>query len=375
MKRIFSFIVILTLALTAVGACAAAETCAEELPGLQYLYSMDRKYAEQFEVHYYEDGFKLLLIGDGNRYLLVPEGKEPPEKLDESIRVLQQPLDSIYLAATAAMSLFAAIDSLDVITLTSLDAEEWYVEAAREAMEREEIFYGGKYSEPDYEALIELDADLTIENTMILHAPKVKEQIERLGIPVFVDRSSYEPHPLGRTEWMKLYGAMLNREAEAEAVFQERTAVMEDLKNFPDTGKTAAIFFIDSTGTVQVRSPSDYISRILELAGGHNVFSSLELQEKSGNIRMTMEQFYASARNADFLIYNSGSWGEGVDSMEKMLEKSPLLADFRAAEEGKVWWLGGETYQLADRLADLVLDIHRMLIGAGDGMMFLHPME
>ncbi|MCR5090256.1 MAG: ABC transporter substrate-binding protein [Oscillospiraceae bacterium] len=374
MKRVFSIIMILALALTSGGFCAAAETGTEEIPGLTYLYSMERKYAEQFEVHYYEGGYKLLVIGDGNRYLLVPEGKKAPESLEMPIRILQQPLDSIYLAATAAMSLFAAIDSLDVISLTSLDAEDWYVEDAAEAMEREEIFYGGKYSEPDYEALIELETDLTIENTMILHAPKVKEQIERLGIPVFVDFSSYEPHPLGRTEWMKLYGAMLNREAEAEKVFQERTAMMEELQDFPDTGKTAAIFFVDSTGAVQVRSPWDYISRILELAGGHNVFSSLELQKKSGNIRMTMEQFYATARDADFLIYNSGSWGAGVDSMEKMLEKSPLLADFRAVKEGNVWWLGGETYQLADRLGNLVLDLHRMITGDRESMMFLHPM-
>ena len=43
--------------------------------------------------------------------------------------------------------------------------------------------------------------------------------IEDLDIPVFVDYSSYESHPLGRTEWIKVYGAMLNKEKEAEAFF------------------------------------------------------------------------------------------------------------------------------------------------------------
>ena len=51
---------------------------------------------------------------------------------------------------------------------------------------------------------------------MILHSPKVQEMIEDLDIPVFVDYSSYESHPLGRTEWIKVYGAMLNKEKEAE---------------------------------------------------------------------------------------------------------------------------------------------------------------
>ena len=60
---------------------------------------------------------------------------------------------------------------------------------------------------------------LAVESTMILHSPKVQEMIEDLDIPVFVDYSSYESHPLGRTEWIKVYGAMLNKEKEAEAIF------------------------------------------------------------------------------------------------------------------------------------------------------------
>ena len=40
---------------------------------------------------------------------------------------------------------------------------------------------------------------------------------ERLGVPVLVERSSYESHPLGRMEWVKLYGALFNREEAAKA--------------------------------------------------------------------------------------------------------------------------------------------------------------
>ena len=70
------------------------------------------------------------------------------------------------------------------------------------------------YSEPDYEMLVDQDCDVAIESTMILHTPKVQEMIEDLDIPVFIDRSSYETHPLARTEWIKLYGAMLDKEEE-----------------------------------------------------------------------------------------------------------------------------------------------------------------
>ena len=47
---------------------------------------------------------------------------------------------------------------------------------------------------------------------MIYHTPEVKERLEEFGIPVLVERSSYESHPLGRVEWIKLYGVLLGKE-------------------------------------------------------------------------------------------------------------------------------------------------------------------
>ena len=62
---------------------------------------------------------------------------------------------------------------------------------------------------------------------MILHTPKVQEMIEDLDIPVFIDRSSYETHPLGRTEWIKLYGAMMDKEEEAYSFLTSRQKLSE----------------------------------------------------------------------------------------------------------------------------------------------------
>ena len=43
------------------------------------------------------------------------------------------------------------------------------------------------------------------------HDPEVKEQLEKFGVPVIVERSSYESGPLARMEWLKLYGILLNK--------------------------------------------------------------------------------------------------------------------------------------------------------------------
>ena len=52
----------------------------------------------------------LITIEGGDQFLLVPEGKEAPEGLDEDITVIHQPLENIYLVATSTMDFFRALD-------------------------------------------------------------------------------------------------------------------------------------------------------------------------------------------------------------------------------------------------------------------------
>ena len=51
-------------------------------------------------------------------------------------------------------------------------------------------------------------------------------------------------------------------------------------------------------------------------------------------MNMQMEEFYARAKDADYIIYNSTIDGE-LASMSELLKKSSLLEDFKAVKEGK----------------------------------------
>ena len=70
-------------------------------------------------------------------------------------------------------------------------------------MEEGKIAYAGKYSAPDYETVLGSGCNLVIENAIIYHAPEVLEKLRSLGLPVLVELSSYESHPLGRMEWVR----------------------------------------------------------------------------------------------------------------------------------------------------------------------------
>lgn len=346
---------------------------APQIEGLTCESVMPLTYATQFQVFYYNDGYKLLEISDGTRYLIVPEGKEAPDALDENVVVLQQPLDRIYLAATAAMSLFDSLDALDHIRLSGTSSSGWYIENAVTAMENGDILFAGKYDEPDYELMIDEDCDLAIESTMILHSPKVKEMIEDLDIPVLIDYSSYESHPLGRTEWIRFYGAMLNKEDEADAFFGDQAKIIEELKGFENTEKTVAFFYVSTDGTVVVRETTDYIATMIEIAGGRYIFDSpIDPDSSRTSVSLSMEEFYDAAVNADYLIYNSSIDSE-LKSVDELMAKSELFADFKAVKEDNVWVTGKYMYQATDIVGNMISDFHHMLTDGDDsGMTFLY---
>lgn len=334
---------------------------APQIPGLTYESEMELKYAQCFHVFYYNDGYALIDIKDDGQFLVVPEGKEAPADMDKSITVIQKPVSRIYLAATSAMALFNAIDGLDSIRLSGTQASGWYVDDAAQAMEDGKILFAGKYDEPDYELLINEDCDLAIESTMILHSPKVAEMIKELGIPVMIDHSSYETHPLGRTEWVKLYSVLLGKEKEAAAFFDDQAKVIEDLSGFTNTEKTVAYFYINTDGSAVVRTSDDYIPKMIEIAGGRYIFPDLKNTEGTGSsVRLTMEEFYNQAVNADYLIYNA-SIDSPITSIDDLLAKSDLFADFKAVKDGNVWCTGKQLYQATDIVGELIKDVHLML--------------
>lgn len=349
---------------------------APEIDGLTYESTMDLTYAQEFDVFYYKDGYKLIDVHEGRQYLIVPEGKEAPEGLDSDIVVINQPVQNIYMAATAIMSLFDALDAVDTVKFSGLEASGWYVDSAKEAMESGNMTFAGKYSEPDYEKIVDGNCGLAIESTMILHTPKVQEMIEDLDIPVFVDYSSYESHPLGRTEWIKVYGAMLNKEEEAEAFFEDQAKVIEDLKDFKNTEKTVAYFYINTDGSVVVRKSDDYIPTMIEIAGGRYVFQDLKNSEGNApSVKLTMEEFYATTVDADYLIYNGTIDGQ-VSSISDLEAKSNLFAEFKAVKDGNVWYTGKNLYQATDTVGELISDIHVMLTdGDASQMTFLEKMK
>lgn len=421
-----------------VGESSVQWSAAPEIDGLMFISSEKNDVAEYFRLSVYEDAsgakYQLLETAGGlHRYLIVPADAQVSNRKSDhftaraseansankekkgdalELTVLQQPLTTTYVAASAVMAPLCDLGAVSQIRFSGLREEGWYVDEARAAMKAGSMLFAGKYSEPDYETLLREGCDLALESTMIYRSPEVIEKLSALGIPVYIDYSSYEPHVLGRLEWIRVYGALFGHEEEAQQWYQterdriraiqkdaetssgeasqsgkstekSETKTSRNSKNeassigsssgsagtdtTADLRPTVVYFYVNSSGQIQVRQPHDYIPELLELAGARYLapdMSSLGGSRKS-NVTVSLEDFYSSCRDADYLIY-SATLDRPLSSIQELLGKNALFADFKAVKEGHVYTTDKDFYQLSDRMADFAEDVRRMLQGQGD---------
>ncbi len=366
-KRNFAAGVAVVSLLLCLGACHETESVSGLGNGWQPVDQLELDFATEFAVDYYADGYKLITLGDGSRFLIIPENCQAPAGIAKDITLLYQPIENIYLAATASMCLFDALDCLDSIRLSGSQADAWYIENAKTAMEEGRILFAGKYSEPDYEMIVNYDCPLAVESTMIGHASDVKDKLEELGVAVLIDQASNESHPLGRTEWIKLYGALFNKEDLADELFAQQKEYINEA-NTETTGKTVAFFHISSSGYVVARKSGDYVSKMIDLAGGTYVFDNLgDPENNSSTVTIEMETFFATAKEADIIIYNSTIGGE-IASLEDLLQKNQLLAEMKAVKNGNVWCTNQNMYQEITQLGKMIESFHLIFSGEADNL-------
>ena len=354
---------------------------------LTYDHSMELSYAENFAVDYYEGGYKLLTTQlNGDRILIVPKHQQVPEDAEALVSpsaegkpgkliVLQEPVKNLYLVASSVMDMFAQLDSMDAISMCGLKEEDWYIPAAKQAMKDGTLLYAGKYSQPDYELLLSQNCSMAIENSMIYHTPEVMEKLDEFGIPTLVEYSSYEEHPLGRVEWVRFFGALLDQEEKADQLFEKQKEALKRVEAEESTGKTVAFFYITSNGLVQVRQSTDYIPKMIELAGGKYVFENLgDPDSRRSTVNLQLEDFYDGAQDADFLVYNT-TIDRQVQTLEDLLKKCSLLKDFKAVKNHQVWCTTEDMYQQSMSAGNLIEDFHRMLTGDDKETRYLYRLK
>ena len=119
------------------------------------------------------------------------------------------------------------------------------------------------------------------------------------------------------------------------------------------------------------------MAKMIELAGGKYIFDDLGDSENAlSTMNMQMEEFYAKAKDADYLIYNSTIDGE-LYTLDELFAKSNLLKDFKAVQNGNVYCTGKNLFQETMGLGTMIADIHTMLTSetGADEFTYMHRLK
>ena len=163
-------------------------------------------------------------------------------------------------------------------------------------------------------------------------------------------------------EWIKLYGEIFGKQELAKSIYDEQVALVKSTDSEGSASKSVAFFYINSRGMAVVRQSGDYVPQMIELAGGSYIFKDLSDNTARSTMNIEMERFYATAQDADIIIYNT-SIDQSPRSIQDLVEKNALLAKFKAVREGQVWVTSEDMYQQMIRTGEIIADMHTIIAG------------
>ncbi|WP_205509567.1 ABC transporter substrate-binding protein [Longitalea arenae] len=292
-------------------------------------------HSKGFTIDYFEH-YKLVRIinrfsdkTDTLQYVLVPRGTPPPSGYANA-QVIQIPIQKIVVTSSMHVGMADFMGSADVIAGL---AEAKYVTCStvRKNLAAGKVAEVGNGSEMNYEMIIAMKPDLVMTMGSVIAPFSRYEPLTSAGIPVMMNAEWLETDPLGRSEWVKLMAALLNKE---ETVNEQFEAMEKEYNRLKELGAKASrhpavVVGMPFKGTWHVPDGDSYLTRFLEDAGARYHWSDVI---STGSLALNFETVAPVALNADFWI-NMGT----VQSKAEIAAADPRYTAFRAYQQGALY--------------------------------------
>ncbi|MFT5216898.1 MAG: iron complex transport system substrate-binding protein [Glaciecola sp.] len=274
---------------------------------------------------------------------------------DEFDGVITVPIEKIVVTSTTHIP---ALELLGIEeTLIGFPGTDYVSsEKTRSRIDRGNIRELGKNEDINTEVLLKLKPDVVI-GYGVSSSNKTLETIQKSGIPVIYNGDWVESSPLAKAEWIKFFGALYNKEKEADSIFNQ-------IESDYLSAKTLASNIINKPKVLCGAMHKDvwYLpngtspeAQILKDANVNYLWS--ETSDK-GSLALSFESVYTKAKDADFWL--SPSYYSSLKTLAKANEH---YTKFEAFKNKAIYTFAnttGETggvlyYELGTARPDLVL--------------------
>ncbi|WP_202702910.1 ABC transporter substrate-binding protein [Flavobacterium sp. UGB4466] len=287
-------------------------------------------------------------------YILKEKEAKVPDSL-QKYTTIKVPLESIVVTSTTNIPF---LEMLEVENKLVGFPHTDYIssEKTRALIDKGAVKNVGQNEKLNIEQLIELSPDLIVtfgvdnNNAML-------DNLKKSGLNVLIQADWMEQSPLGKAEWIKLYGALFGKEEQAKELFDKIVLSYDQAKKLV-AGKPATSSVLYGSmyeDTWYVAKGNSWVAQFMKDAQANYLWADLK---GTGSEGLSFEKVLVKAKTANFWIA-AGSF----KSLDEFGKSNPHYTEFDAFKsknvytfEGKAGATGGTVYyELAPSRPDLVL--------------------
>lgn len=282
-------------------------------------------YAKLFEITQYSNCKAITVINPWDttrilhKYVLVDKDSPLPDNLPQGT-IIRTPVDNIIMYTTIHASIWEEMGALEDITGI---CEPEYLTSANvlKMISQGEIHDCGKAASPNVEKIMDIGGEIIIASPFEYGG---YGQAEKLGIPIFESADYMENHPLGRVEWMKVFGLLSGRKDVADSLYNATCVRYNALKQLADNvEKRPRIMSERKYGSSWfIAGGASYMSKMYADAGGEYVFQEYN---STGSVPLSYENVYDEACDADIWLFKYG--------MDRDMTYNDLRAEYKPYED------------------------------------------
>ena len=318
------------------------------------------KYAKNLEIHHKGKDLLIHILNPENqqiekRYFIQKNKKSviPAEYI-----LLNQPIQSIIALSSTQIGMLQKLKSTSLVVGISNHLYVYDPIILKKYNDGKVIEMGEESSIP-VESIISSKAQILMYSGFGKSFPH-EEQLEKFGVNCLMNYDWKEVHPLGKAEWIKLFGFLVGKEKEANLYFKKIEKEYHKLKRIALKAKTKpTIFSGNLVGDIWF-SPAgkSYNAILFKDAQSEYVYKN---SNGTGSVEKSFEQTLIDNKNTDFWF------NPGVITKKELLEFQPKFVHFKAVETNKVYsysYSGNEFWERS------CIEPHHVL---SDLIQILHP--
>lgn len=287
-------------------------------------------------------------------YVLKEKDAKVPDSL-QSYTTIKVPLESVVVTSTTNIPFLEMLEVED--KLVGFPHTDYISsEKTRALIDKGAVKNVGQNEKLNIEQLIELSPDLIVTFGVDNNNPML-DNLKKSGLNVFIQADWMEQSPLGKAEWIKLYGALFGKEEKAKELFDKIVeSYKQTQKLIADQPATATVLYGSMYEDVwYVAKGNSWVAEFMKDARANYLWSDLK---GTGSEGLSFEKVLVKAKSANFWIA-AGSF----KSLDEFGKSNPHYTQFDAFKsknvytfEGKIGATGGIVYyELAPSRPDLVL--------------------